>query len=146
MRVLGVDFGLRAIGLALSDPGEVLATPLYSIRIGSVREAPARIAEAARDAGAGAIVVGAPLGLEGEEDRPEIRRVKRLATALRRETGLPVHLADESLSTREADARVSVMKRRMGEARHDVAAAVILQRWLDRPRRHGVEPASEDRT
>lgn len=145
MRVLGVDFGLRAIGLALSDPGEVLATPLRSIRIGSVREAPARIAEAARESEAGAIVVGAPIGLEGEEERPEVRRVKRLATALRRETGLPVHLVDESLSTREAEVRVSVTKRRSGEARHDVAAAVILQRWLDRPRRHGLDPVPEER-
>ena len=145
MRVLGVDFGLRAIGLALSDPGEVLATPLRSIRIGSVREAPARIAEAARESEAGAIVVGAPIGLEGEEERPEVRRVKRLATALRRETGLPVHLVDESLSTREAEVRVSVTKRRSGEARHDVAAAVILQRWLDRPRRHGPGPVPEER-
>jgi putative Holliday junction resolvase len=136
MRVLGVDFGLRRIGLALSDPGEVVATPVRSIRIVSVREAPRVIAEVARETDAGAIVVGAPLGLEGDEKRPEIRRVERLATALRRETGLPVHLVDESLSTREAEARVpSARRARSGEAQHAAAAAVILQRWLDRPRR-----------
>ena len=148
MRVLGVDFGLRTLGFALSDPGEVLATPLRSVRIASVREAPDRIARAARESGAEAIVVGAPLGLEGEEARPEMRRVERLATALRRETGLPVHLVDESLSTREAEARVPTSKRaRSGEAQHAAAAAVILQRWLDRPRkREGrAEPAPEDR-
>lgn len=138
MRVLGVDFGLRSIGLALSDPGEVLATPLRSIRIASVREAPGRIAQIARESEACAIVVGAPLGLEGEEARPELRRVERLATALRRETGLPVHLVDESLSTREAEARVPPMRRaRSGDTQHAVAAAVILQRWLDRPRKQG---------
>lgn len=138
MRVLGVDFGLRRIGLALSDEGEILATPLRSLRLASVREAPAAIAEAAREAGAGAIVVGAPLGLEGEEARPEMRRVERLATALRRATGLPVHLVDESLSTREAEIRIPPARRaRDGEERHSVAAAVILQRWLDRPRTEG---------
>ena len=147
MRVLGVDFGLRRIGLALSDPGEALATPLRSIRVGSVREAPEAIAAAARESGAGAIVLGAPLGLEGEESRPAMRRVERLATALRRETGLPVHLVDESLSTREAEERVPAARRaRSGEAQHALAAAVILQRWLDRPKsRAREERAAEER-
>src|SRR6185503_7458581 len=67
MRVLGVDFGLRRIGLALSDEGGSIATPLRSLAISSVRDAPAAVAQAAREAGAEAVVVGAPLGLEGEE-------------------------------------------------------------------------------
>ena len=138
MRVLGVDFGLRRIGLALSDESGALATPLRSFAIASVREAPAAVAQAAREAGAGAVVVGAPLGLEGEEGRPEVRRVRRFATALRRESGLPVHLVDESLSTREAEEKMGA--RGMGtrdEALHAAAAAIILQRWLDRPARGG---------
>jgi putative pre-16S rRNA nuclease len=144
VRVLGVDFGLRHLGLALSDPGEILATPLKSLRVESVREAPAAVAEAVRETGAGAIVVGAPEGLEGEEGRAELRRVERFATALRRETGLPVHLVDESLSTREAEARSGRVRSggRAAAARasaaHAAAAAVILQRWLDRPRHGGV--------
>jgi len=138
MRVLGVDFGLRRIGLALSDESGALATPLRSFTIASVREAPAAVAEAARQTGVGAVVVGAPLGLEGEEGRPEVRRVRRFATALRRESGLPVHLVDESLSTREAEEKMGA--RGLGtrdEALHAAAAAVILQRWLDRPARGG---------
>jgi putative Holliday junction resolvase len=148
MRILGVDLGLRWIGLARSDPGQTLASPLRSLRIASVREAPAAIAAAARDSDAAAIVLGAPLGLEGEEGRPELRRVERLATALRRETGLPVHLVDESLSTREAEERVPKSRRARGDNEaHAAAAAVILQRWLDRPRK-GVDratPAPGDR-
>ena len=138
MRVLGVDFGLRRVGLALSDESGALATPLRSFTIASVREAPAAVAEAARETGAAAVVVGAPLGLEGEEGRPEVRRVRRFATALRRESGLPVHLVDESLSTREAEEKMGA--RGMGtrdEALHAAAAAIILQRWLDRPARGG---------
>ena len=135
MRVLGVDFGLRRIGLAVSDPGECLATPTGALRLTTVRDAPAAVAEAARAAGAGAVVVGVPLGLEGEEARPEVRRVRRFAKALRRETGLPVHLVDESLSTREAEERAGAAGgARDEESLHAAAAAVILQRWLDRPR------------
>ena len=144
MRVLGVDFGLRRIGLAISDPGERLATPLRALRLSTVRDAPAAVAEAARSVAAEAVVVGVPLGLEGEEARPEVRRVRRFAKALRRETGLPVHLVDESMSSREAEERTGM--RGDGpdpDALHAAAAAVILQRWLDRPRR-GQAPEPPD--
>jgi putative Holliday junction resolvase len=135
MRVLGVDFGLRRLGLALSDPSGSLASPYRELRIGSVREAPAVVAAAAREAEAAVIVVGIPLGLEGEEARPEVRRVERFAKALRRETGLPVHFMDESMSSREAEDLTGGPRRRgRDEANHSAAAAVILQRWLDRSR------------
>jgi putative Holliday junction resolvase len=140
MRVLGVDFGLRQLGLALSDPTGSLATPLRSLRITTVRDAPAAVAAVALEVDAAAVVVGVPLGLEGEEERPEIRRVKRFAKALRRESGLPVHLVDESMSSREAEEREP--RGPAGDAAHAAAAAVILQRWLDRPgsRREGERP------
>ena len=123
MRVLGVDFGLRHLGIALSDEGGLLARPLRVLHVTSVRDAPDAVAEVATEAEARTVVVGVPLGLEGEERREEVRRVKRFAHALRKRTGLEVFLVDESLSTREA-----------GRQGHAQAAAVILQRWLDRPR------------
>lgn len=130
-----MDFGLRRLGLAVSDPNGSLATPLRSLRLTTVRDAPAAVAKVALEVGAAAVVVGVPLGLEGEEARPQIRRVERFAKALRRESGLPVHLIDESMSSREAEERAP-RGRRAAEAgaAHAAAAAVILQRWLDRPR------------
>ena len=134
MRVLGVDFGLRQLGLAVSDLTGSLATPLRSLRVSTVRDAPAAIAAVALEVDAAAVVVGVPLGLEGEEERPEVRRVERFAKALRRESGLPVHLVDESLSSREAEERAPRGRRGLAaDAAHAAAAAVILQRWLDRP-------------
>jgi putative Holliday junction resolvase len=133
-----VDFGLRRLGLALSDPGQLLATPLKTLVITTVREAPAVVAAVAWEVGAAAVVVGVPLGLDGEEKRPEVRRVKRFAKALRSETGLTVHLVDESLSTREAEAAQPRPDRKEPPPdSHAVAAAIILQRWLDRPRLGG---------
>jgi putative holliday junction resolvase len=134
---------MRRLGLAVSDPGGTLATPLRSLRMTSVRQAPALVAEVVREVEASALVVGLPLGLEGEEGRAEVRRVERFAKALRRETGLPVHFIDESLSTREAEERARPGARRSGDdALHASAAAVILQRWLDRPEQRGrKEPA-----
>jgi putative Holliday junction resolvase len=153
-----VDFGLRRIGLALSDEGERLASPLRAVAIDSVREAPGVVASAAREADAGAIVIGAPVGMEGEEERPEVRRVRRFAQALRRATGLPVHLVDESLSSREAAeastaaGRDAATRDRSGrdqakDALHAAAAAVILQRWLDAaPQRAAAREARAPRT
>jgi putative Holliday junction resolvase len=127
-----VDLGLREIGLALSDPGGTIATPLRSVRIAAVREAPEAVAGVAREVEAGAVVVGLPLGLEGEEARVEVRRIRRFARALRLLLQIPVHAVDESLSTREAGERLS--GRRSATNPHAAAAAVILQRWLDEPR------------
>ena len=130
-----MDFGLRRIGLALSDEGQQLASPLRALRIDAVAAAPGAVASAAREVEAGAVVVGAPLGLEGEEGRIELRRVKRFASALRRATGLPVHLVDESLSSREAEGARGGGSARDDDSLHAAAAAVILQRWLDEVKR-----------
>jgi len=147
MRVLGVDFGLRRIGLALSDEEARLASPLLALAVKSMAEAPGADASAARETDAGAIVVGAPLGLEGEEGRIELRRVRRFAQALRRATGLAVHLVDESLSSREAEERSGgasgaavAGREEKRDALHAAAAAVILQRWLDEAPRRNAAP------
>jgi RNase H-fold protein (predicted Holliday junction resolvase) len=66
-----------------------------------------------------------------------VRRVERFAKALRRETNVPVHLVDESFSSREAEERVKPGRRGSDADRAHAAAAVILQRWLDRPRAGG---------
>lgn len=136
MRVLGVDFGLRRLGIALSDEERTLARPLRVLTIDSVRQAPRAVADVVEESEAETVVVGVPLGLEGEERRIEVRRVERFATALRRLTGRTVFLVDESLSSREAEERAREAGRDEGDpVLHAHAAALILQRWLDRPRK-----------
>jgi putative Holliday junction resolvase len=132
-----VDLGLRRIGLAVSDPTGTIATPLRALQVASVRDAPEAVARAAREVEAEMVVVGVPLGLEGEEARTEVRRARRFVKALRPLLGLPVRTIDESLITREGEARLD--RRRSETDPHAAAAAVILQRWLDESR--GGEPA-----
>ena len=129
-----MDFGPRQIGLAVSDETGFLARPLRSLRVERIREAPEAVADVAREEAADSIVVGMPVGLEGEEGRPESHRVLRFAKALRAATGLPVHLEDESLSSREARELPSGLRRGArgaAEREHSRAAAILLQRWLD---------------
>jgi putative Holliday junction resolvase len=140
MRVLGVDFGRRRIGLALSDETGVLARPWRTIPAGRTPGASARIVADALAVGGdeadcvGAAVVGLPRKLGGE-DTDQTAAARTFAGALERLLELPVHLQDERLTSHEAEARLAEQEPdwRKRKARLDAAAAaVILQEFLDR--------------
>jgi len=132
-RVLGVDLGERRIGLAVSDPLGLTASPLAVLERTGDRAADHRaIVAAARDAGAERIVIGLPLSLSGGEG-PAARAVREEIEAIGA-LGLPVEAHDERLTTVTAE-RVLATGGVRGRARRQrvdkVAAAVILQSWLD---------------
>jgi putative Holliday junction resolvase len=143
MRVLAVDPGEKRIGLALSDPGGVVARPLTSLAHEARERDAARIAALAAEHGAEMIVVGLALDASNAVG-PQGRRAERLAAAIRQHTHLPVALHDESFSTRAAQHVRRALARagpgrtagRAGRAKsradeHAVAAAAILQSFLD---------------
>jgi len=132
-RILAVDPGEKNIGLALSDPSGMLASPLTVLKhVVRVVDA-AQIAQTALDHGAVRIIIGYPLDSEGLPG-PAARKAERLADAVRLQTELPVELWDESGSTQMAKmARTAAGVSRRKRAGHldEVAAAVILQSYLD---------------
>jgi putative holliday junction resolvase len=140
-RVLGIDLGSRRIGVAVSDGLGLTAQPRTTIaRKGGVRDLDA-IAAVAKEADADRIVLGLPLDPEGQEG-PAAQRARVFADKLRAALGLPVELIDESFSTVEAEevllaADMSRAKRK--QVVDKLAAAVILQRWLDARPRPGQE-------
>lgn len=134
-RVVGIDLGTRRIGVAVSDGLNLTAQPRATIaRHGGVRDLDA-IARVVRETEAGAVVLGLPLapdGNEGDAAASARRFAARLEAAL---PGIPVVLVDESFSTVEAQdvlLRADVSRRRRKEVIDKMAAAVILQRYLDR--------------
>ena len=142
MRILGVDVGRKRTGLALSDPTARLATPWKTVPTSGSPAACARriaelIAEAADPlddaAGVAEIVVGLPRRLDGR-DTTETAYARALAAAVEQKTGLPVHLQDERLTSRDAEARLAEREpdwRRRKERLDAAAAAIILQDFLD---------------
>jgi putative Holliday junction resolvase len=134
-RRLGVDVGNVRVGVALSDPGGVLATPLTTLsrdqRAGSDVE---RLAELVAEHEVVEVVVGLPRTLAGRQG-PAAAAARAYATALAdRIAPVPVRLADERLSTVVASRvlRTSGVPGRRQRAIVDQAAAVeILQSWLD---------------
>lgn len=135
MRTLGIDFGERRIGLAVSDPDGRFALPLTTIERQTDRRAVYRIADVVADEGIQALVLGEPKGLQGESGEAT-SRVHRFGRKLARLTGLPIHWVDEALTTVEATERLrdaGLDRRRDSEGRRDaVAAQIILQEALDR--------------
>lgn len=140
-RVLGLDFGERRIGVAGSDALGVTAQVLAVIERTSLAEDVARIGEIAEKRGAVRIVLGLPLNMDGSMS-PQGRRVRRFANRLRRELELEVDLWDERLSTMEAERMLIEAGESRGArraVRDGVAAAVILQGYMDAHRRSATE-------
>ena len=132
-RVLGIDFGTRRVGAALSDPRRQIATPL---EVYQPRD-PARDAAHYRDLiaaeGVDRIVVGLPLLASGDQGEAALR-ARRFGARLAAATGLPVVFHDERYSTTEAEQalRAAGSKPRDRQARRDMLAAqIILQTYLD---------------
>jgi putative Holliday junction resolvase len=139
VRVLGIDLGLRRVGLAISDTTRTLARPLMTITVTGEADALDRVADtierlSAEEDGLAAVVVGVPTRLDGSAT-VATRRAGAFVDALRRRTALPIATEDERLSSREAESRLALRERdwRKRKKKLDAtAAAVVLQDYLDR--------------
>jgi putative Holliday junction resolvase len=132
------------LGIAVSDPTGTISTPLAVIRHLSREVDAAAIAQIANEQEAGQIIIGQSLDEEGNPTY-QGRRAARLAEAIRRQTTIPVALWDEWNTTRSArEIRV-----RMGSSRNkrqghldDLAAAILLQSYLDAQGSESEKPGS----
>lgn len=134
MRLLGIDYGLKRVGLALADEGSGMAFPRPVIERTSTDALVAEIGRMAVEESIGAVVLGLPLALDGQ-DTDMTRQVRNLAKKIKAKTGLPVHLVDERLTSAEAQARLreaGISARKMKERLDSGAAVLILQAYLDR--------------
>ena len=139
--MLGIDVGVRRIGLAISDPSRTLARPLTTLAVANPSEAIDRVVDLvgrlrAEDDGLETIVVGLPSRLDGTptEATPA---VVAFIDALKTRTMVPVATEGERLTSHEAEQRLAVTERdwrKRKQALDAAAAAIILQDFLDRRR------------
>lgn len=139
MRALGVDVGTVRVGLAVSDPDGIVATPLETMDAGDAGDDLAdRIQGVAESYDCETVVVGLPRGMHGRDTASTMRA--RAVAATLRSRGLHCTLWDERLSSAEAErillAAGQSRSRRRAE-RDQVAAVIILQGWLDSQRSPG---------
>ena len=133
MKILAVDLGRVRTGLAISDPTGFIATPVGTITQRDINKLVLEVSETARQEGADEIVVGHPRNMDGTCGE-SAHMAESFAKALKTETGLPVRLWDERMTTMSAIGILNETNTR-GKKRKavvdTVAATIILQDYLD---------------
>lgn len=132
MRLLGIDYGSKRLGVAFGDTGTRIAIPRTTIpnngKLFSFLE------KLCQTEGVGGVVIGLPLGMEGHETA-QTQKTQIFGKRLSRALALPVYFSDERLTTKFVNAEI-----REGKTRRDrvdaSAAALILQGYLDRLRQN----------
>ena len=136
MRVIGLDYGTKTVGVAVSDETKLIAQPLVTIerkQANKLRQTYAAIETIIAEQDVELIVLGNPKNMNNTEGE-RVQATKEFKEALERRTGLPVVLVDERLTTVEAnrileDTGVALSARK--EHIDKMAAAIILQNYLD---------------
>jgi len=133
-RLLGVDLGTKTLGLALSDVGRCIATPMQTLKRGKFSQDAQLIAAIVAEQNVGGIIIGLPINMDGTEG-PRAQSSRAYAKNLNRHLKIPVALWDERLSTAAAERMLisaDTSRARRAEVIDKVAAAYILQGALDR--------------
>jgi putative Holliday junction resolvase len=132
-RIIGVDYGKRRIGIAVSDSDADIAFPLETIEISGVKAAARRIAVLCEEQGVSEIVVGLPLNMNGSEGQMAAE-ARTFGERLNQRGNCPVHMWDERLTTAGIEKTLieaDVSRRKRRQVRDKLAAQQILQGYLD---------------
>lgn len=136
MRVLGLDYGSKTVGVAISDPLGFTAQGLETIerpKENKLRKTLARIEQIVEEYNVEKIVLGYPLNMNNTEG-PRVEATREFQAMLEKRTGLQVELQDERLTTVSAERvlmEAGVRRENRKAVIDKIAAAMILQTWLD---------------
>ena len=136
---MGIDLGLKRVGISVSDDTQELAHPLCVIEYGGADRLVERLKELAGEQGVRTFVVGVPKNMDGSAGEGA-RRAVRLARKLQRESGLEVVLCDERLTTSQAEKEMITLgksRRRRRMTLDEAAAVLILENYLRRKKLAG---------
>ncbi|CCO25323.1 Holliday junction resolvase RuvX [Maridesulfovibrio hydrothermalis] len=134
MKALGIDFGTKRVGLAMTDPGGILAFPFKVIQRTTRNAMFTELLEIIEKEKVDEIIIGLPLSLDGE-DTLTTRQVRNFAASMERRVDLPIHLVDERLSSVAAEEELKeagLWDRKRKKNLDSQAAKIILETWLNR--------------
>lgn len=133
MRILGVDFGSKRVGLAISDETGIVALAIGYVDGGGVNTVSREVVRIATEHSAGTIVVGVPVRLDGTSSLQTERTLQFIA-ALEKTTAIPVKHWDERLTTAQAERVLlegNVRRKDRKQKIDQLAAQLMLQSYLD---------------
>ena len=148
MKIMSVDFGDARTGLAVCDSAETLATPVGNVTEKSIKKMAAGVAEKVRESGAGMVVVGLPVNMDGTEG-PRAAKCRKFAAILSSflDEEFPVEFWDERVSTMEAHRyllEADLHGKKQRAAIDPESARVILDSYLTYRRNMAARAAQEE--
>lgn len=132
-RLLGIDYGEKRIGVSVSDPTGTIASPFDTLLYNSVDDLLKQLKELIVAENIEGVVVGLPIGMKGQETQ-QTKLVRRFVELLQEKLDVPVHTADERLTSVAAEnvlREQSIQPSRNKAMVDSTAAALILQGYLD---------------
>ena len=132
-RILAVDFGMRRIGLAVSDPLQIIATPLETLKIKDINDGVTKLILVCKEYDLECIIMGYPIGTSGNKT-DQTRIVDRVIEALKANLDTPIIPWDERYTSVQAK---DILLQQGKKARDDkglvdqLAARIMLQEYLD---------------
>jgi putative Holliday junction resolvase len=135
-RILGIDFGTKRIGLALSDPLGFTAQGLQTLTVRSKKTTLDTLVRLCVELGVDEVVVGLPVNMNGTLG-PKAREAGEWAEILKTILKVPVNTWDERLTSREAErlmTQAGLSSRRQKQESDRMAATIILQSYLESKR------------
>ena len=133
MRILALDIGQARVGVAVSDPGERVASPVCVLPASEVLGNAKPFRRVLEDWEPELLLCGLPYTMAGEEG-PQAARIRAVAQKISAACGLPCEFADERLSSQEAKRSLrekGLSEREMRGKIDMIAASLFLQAWLD---------------
>lgn len=129
---MAIDYGTRRVGLAVTDPLKIIATPLFTI---DTADAITYIKDYVRRESVERLVIGMPKNLQNQETHAT-DKVKKFSEALRKQVGLPVIPVDERYTSKMAfqamiDGGLKKKDRQMKSTIDKLSATIILQSYLE---------------
>jgi putative Holliday junction resolvase len=146
MRTLGIDYGEKRVGVAISDEEGIIATPLCILEVKSVKDAVSQTVGMCKEREAEQIVVGLPLNMNGTVG-PSAEAALAFVEALAAKVDTPIATEDERLTTKLVERVLlqgDVSRAKRKKVRDKLAAQAILQGYLDRAQFMDMEPDLDD--
>ena len=144
-KILGIDYGEKRLGFAVSDPDGIIAMPLRVVTVRGEGDALTQVVTVCEETHAEAVVIGLPFNMNGTEG-PSAQKVRAFIERLKQRISIPIHTWDERMTSRIAEQVLIQADTRRAKRKmviDKLSAQLILRDYLDAGAQASAEPPAE---